>query len=206
MPRPKTLSNENVLEAASRLIHDHGPDALTFDSLARACGLSPATLVQRFKTKAGLKQAALLHAWDGLDAKTTALAASTPNTPEGAIELLVGLSHYGGIETYAEGLLLLREDLRDPALRARGAAWKVALCAALEVRFAGVAGAPRGIGLLMASQWQGSLLWWGFDPQGRVEDFVAAGLRSLIAAAVPATGHPLNRAASSDPRVASPAL
>lgn len=187
MPRRKTLSDEEVLVAASRLLHEHGPDALTFESLGRACGLSPATLVQRFRTKAKLKQATLLHAWDGLDAKTAALAASTPKTPEGAIELLVGLSYYGGIETYAEGLLVLREDLRDPVLRARGAAWKAALSAALDERFAGIAGAPRGIGLLMASQWQGSLLWWGFDPQGRVEDFVAAGLRGFVAALVPGT-------------------
>lgn len=187
MPRPKTLSDHDVLVAASRLLHERGPDALTFESLGRSCGLSPATLVQRFKSKAGLKQATLLHAWDGLDAKTAALAGSSPKTPQGAIELLVGLSDYGGIETYAEGLLVLREDLRDPALRARGAAWKVALSAALDERFAGVPGAPMGIGLLMASQWQGSLLWWGFDPQGRVEDFVAAGLRSLIVALIPAT-------------------
>lgn len=187
MPRRKTLSDEEVLVAASRLLHERGPDALTFESLGRACGLSPATLVQRFKTKAGLKQATLLHAWDGLDAKTAALTVSTPKTPEGAIGLLVGLSDYGGIETYAEGLLVLREDLRDPALRARGAAWKIALSAALEERFTGVAGAPSGIGLLMASQWQGSLLWWGFDPQGRVEDFVAASLRGFVAALVPGT-------------------
>ncbi len=180
MPRRKTLPDEAVLAAASRLLHDHGPDALTFESLGRTCGLSPATLVQRFRTKANLKQATLLHAWDGLDAKTAALAASTPRTPEGAVELLVGLSDYGGIETYAEGLLVLREDLRDPVLRARGAAWKAALSSALEERFTGVAGTPRGIGLLMASQWQGSLLWWGFDPQGRIEDFVAASLRGFV--------------------------
>jgi len=182
MPRRKTLSDEEVLVAASRLLHEHGPDALTFESLGRACGLSPATLVQRFGTKARLKQATLLHAWDGLDARTAALAASTPKTPEGAVALLVGLSDYGGIETYAEGLLVLREDLRDPVLRARGAAWKAALSSALDARFAGVASAPQGVGLLMASQWQGSLLWWGFDPQGRVEDFVEAALRGFVSA------------------------
>ena len=77
--------------------------------------------MQRFKSKAGLVQSTLLHAWDRLDEKTAALAAAVPKTPEGAIELLVALSRdYGGIEAYAEGLLVLREDLRDPVLRARG--------------------------------------------------------------------------------------
>ena len=183
MPRPKTLSTKNVLEVADRLIHDHGPEALTFASLAQACGLSAATLVQRFKTKADLKRAALLHAWDRLDEKTASVAATVPRTAQGAIELLVSLSkNYGAIETYAEGLLLLREDLRDPVLRARGKFWKAQLSAALDTCFSGVSHAPTGVGLLMASHWQGSLLWWGFDPQGKLEDFVEDSLGHFVSA------------------------
>ena len=188
MPRPKTQSDENVLEAAHKLIHERGPEALTFESLARACGLSPATLVQRFKSKAGLKQSALMYAWDRLDEKTASLAATVSKTPDGAVEFLVGLSrNYGGIETYAEGLLVLREDLRDPALRARGAAWKAALSGALDDCFANISAAPPGIGLLIASQWQGSLLWWSFDPQGDVENHVEESLKRFVAAMVPAS-------------------
>jgi AcrR family transcriptional regulator len=186
MPRPKTLPDADVLDAAYRLMHEHGPEALTFARVARACGLSSATLVQRFKSKAGLIQSTLLYAWDRLDEKTAQLAAAMPKTADGAIEFLVALSRdYGGIEAYAEGLLILREDLRDPALRSRGAVWKASLTEALEDCFAEVPQAPKGIGLLMASQWQGSLLWWSFDPQGRVESFVEDGLRRFVAAVVP---------------------
>lgn len=185
MPRPKTLPDREVLEAAHKLIHESGPDALTFASLAQACGLSASTLVQRFKSKAGLVQSALLHAWDRLDEKTARLAAAAPKTTDGAIELLVGLSRdYGGIESYAEGLLVLREDLRDPALRARGAAWKEALSEALEDCFSDVPHAPPGIGLLIASQWQGSLLWWSFDPRGDVASFVEDNLHRFVSAVV----------------------
>jgi AcrR family transcriptional regulator len=183
MPRLKTQPDNKVLEVALGIIHEHGPGALTFDSLSRACGLSGATLVQRFGNKAELKRKALLHAWDSLDARTAELAAAMPKTPAGAVDLLVALSgSYGGIETYAEGLLVLREDLRDPALRARGAAWKATLSEILDQRFAAVPGTPDGIGLMMATQWQGSLLWWGFDPKGRVEDYVADSLRRFVAA------------------------
>jgi AcrR family transcriptional regulator len=185
MPRPKTLPDDDVLDAAHRLMHEHGPDALTFASVAQACGLSASTLVQRFKSKAGLVQSALLHAWDRLDQKTATLAAATPKSPAGAIELLVGLSRdYGGIESYAEGLLVLREDFRNPVLRARGALWKEALSSALDDCFAEVPRAPTGIGLLIASQWQGSLLWWGFDPQVPVEDFVEDSLKRFVAAVI----------------------
>lgn len=186
MPRPKTLPDAEVFRAAHRLMHERGPQALTFAAVAEACGLSAATLVQRFGSKAGLKQATLLHAWDGLDEKTASLARSLPRTPTGAIGMLVALSGYGGIEAYAEGLLVLREDLRDPALRARGAAWKAALSKALDACFADVADAPTGIGLLMASQWQGSLVWWSFDPQGPVERHVEKSLKKFVAAMVKA--------------------
>jgi AcrR family transcriptional regulator len=182
MPRPKTLPDTDVLEAAYGLMRAKGPEALTFAALARACGLSASTLVQRFGSKAGLLHATLSHAWDRLDARTASLAAKAPKTAKGAIQLLTALSKdYGGIEAYAEGLLILREDLRDPALRARGARWKAALTGALEDCLRGER-APRGIGLLMAAQWQGSLLWWSFDPRGGVEDEVEENLRGLVAA------------------------
>ncbi len=182
MPRKKTLSDKDVLATAHRLMHETGPEALTFDALAKACGLSPATLVQRFKTKAGLKRATLMQGWDQLDEKTTGLADSLPKTPDGAVEMLVALSgSYGGIEAYAEGLMVLREDFRDPDLRARGAAWKEALSAALDERFADVSGAPRDIGLLLATHWQGSLLWWGFDPKEQISAYVQRVLERFIA-------------------------
>jgi AcrR family transcriptional regulator len=181
VPRPKTRSDDDILEAALRLLHERGPEALTFQSVADAGGLSPATLVQRFKNKAGLKRSTLLHAWDRLDQKTAKLAARIPKNPAGAIELLSALSKdYGGIESYAEGLLVLREDLRDPVLRARGAAWNANLSRALDECFLEVPNAPEGIGLLMASQWQGSLLWWSFDPRGKLERHVEQSLRSFV--------------------------
>lgn len=186
MPRTKTLSDKEVLSTAHRLMHAAGPEALTFDSLAKACGLSPATLVQRFQTKAGLRRATLMQAWDQLDEKTASLADSLPKTPAGAVEMLVALSgSYGGIEAYAEGLMVLREDFRDPALRARGAAWKEALSVALDARFADMPSAPREIGLLIATHWQGSLLWWGFDPREEIGIYVGKALERFIAAVLP---------------------
>ena len=183
MPRPKTMTDTAVLEAALRLIHQQGPQALTFDSLSKICGLSGSTLVQRFGTKAALKQAALHHAWDTLDDRTAALAASVDKTPDGAVDLLVGLSmDYGGIESYAEGLLVLREDLSDPALRARGAAWKAALSGALDDCLASSPEFAEGAGMMLAAQWQGSLLWWSFEPDLPVQDQVRQALSALVVA------------------------
>ena len=185
MPRPKILPDSEVLKAAYALVHQHGPDALTFSTLAQACGLSASTLVQRFKSKADLVRSTLSYAWDGLDEKTATFSAKVPKTPASAVQLLTMLSKdYGEIEAYADALLILREDLRDPALRVRGAKWKAVLTRALEDCFTAVPHAPRGIGLLMAAQWQGSVLWWSFDPKGRVENYVEDNLESFVSAIV----------------------
>ena len=147
----------------------------------RACGLSAATLVQRFKSKAGLKQSTLLHAWDRLDEKTRRLAAEVPKTAEGAIELLVGAVQ----ATMAASKPTPRACwccARICAIRCcgRGARAGRMRC---RKRWKNASSRPRsvpGIGLLIASQWQGSLLWWSFDPKGKVERFVEESLRRFV--------------------------
>lgn len=183
MARTKALSDAAVLDMALAFMLAEGPDALTFARLSAVCGLSAPTLVQRFTTKAALRRAALLHAWDRLEARTADLAERLPRTPAGAIALLVGLSDsFGSIEAYANGLLLLREDLRDPVLRARGKAWKAALTAALDRCFPDWPPAMGPIAPLIAAQWQGALSWWSFDPEGPVARHVEVSLERFIQA------------------------
>ncbi|RDJ14420.1 TetR family transcriptional regulator [Rhizobium grahamii] len=180
MPRPRTLSDEQLLDMVLGLVHAEGPDAASFGAVAKISGLSGSTLVQRFGTKAAMLRACLLRAWDRLDMETARLVHSVPETPEGAIDLLAGLSKDYGDDaaSYAEGLLVLREDLRDPALRARGAAWGKTLATALE-RCLHAYG-KTSLGRLMLSQWQGCLLWWGFEPQGSIEDYVRGELKQFL--------------------------
>jgi AcrR family transcriptional regulator len=182
MPRPRTLSDEQLLDMVLELVHAEGPDAASFGAVAKISGLSGSTLVQRFGSKAAMLRACLLRAWDRLDMETARLIQSVAETPAGAVDLLAGLSKDYGDDaaSYAEGLLLLREDLRDPALRARGTAWGKTLAAALDrcLRAQGT----RPLGRLMLSQWQGCLLWWGFEPHGSIEDYVRVELRQLLEA------------------------
>jgi AcrR family transcriptional regulator len=181
MPRAKSQSDEQVLDAALAIVHSSGVDRLTFAALAERCNLSGATLVQRFGTKPALTQRTLLHAWDKLQARTLELASAVPKTPDGAVQLLVGLSHYdGAVEDFADGLLVLREDLRDPVLRSRGAAWEATLTGVLGECFASVPDAPGGIGFALAAHWQGALIWWAFSAQRPLDDYLIESLRTLI--------------------------
>jgi AcrR family transcriptional regulator len=180
MPRPRTVSDDVLLADALDIVHTDGPDALSFGAVARRVGLAGSTIVQRFGSKPELLRATLLHAWDELDRATAAAIAAAPQSRAGAIELLVGLSGTErSLEDYAQGLLVFREDLRDPVLRERGRAWVDTLADALGRRLARPADPV--LGRMLVVHWQGSLSLWGFRRQAPLADAVRADLEAFVA-------------------------
>jgi AcrR family transcriptional regulator len=183
VPRRKTLSDTDLLDRVLTLMRRSGPGGVTFAAAATETGLSGPTLVQRFGTRDGLLHAALLRAWDLLDQRTEDAIAAQPATPAGAVGILVVLSgDFGSGENYAEGLLVLREDLRNPKLRARGDRWGSRLAEALGRCLADAHGARPDLGKLLAAQWQGALLWWGFSRNGTPADAVKPALTDFCRA------------------------
>jgi AcrR family transcriptional regulator len=65
-PRPKTAPDAAILEAAARLLARQGPARLRLEDVAREVGLSPATLLLRFKTKRKLLLAVAEHGISGM--------------------------------------------------------------------------------------------------------------------------------------------
>ncbi|HEX6421751.1 MAG TPA: helix-turn-helix domain-containing protein [Acidimicrobiales bacterium] len=180
MPRKRSISDDDLLDAALRIVRSRGPDALTFGALAPQVGLAGSTIVQRFGTKAGLLRAALSRAWDLLDQATAAAVAAAGPGPGGVVELLVALTgQYGVDDDFADQLLLLREDLRDPVLRARGQAWLATLTDAVERRLPGPPGRP-GLGRIVVAHWQGTLTVWGFTRGAPLAEVVRTGLEDLL--------------------------
>jgi AcrR family transcriptional regulator len=185
MPRKRTIPDETLLAAALVIVREDGSDALTFAALAPHVGLAPSTIVQRFGTKAKLLQAALLRAWDALDEQTTAAMANAGHGPNGVVELLVQLTGQYDAHDFADQLRLLREDLRDPVLRARGRAWLATLTAAVEERLGRIptAGADdaSGLGELIVAYWQGTLTVWSFTRNAPSVDYVRTALEEFLA-------------------------
>lgn len=178
MPRKRTISDDRLLDAALEIAHRRGPEALSFGALAAATGLAASTLVQRFGTRPEMLRATLQRAWDQLDRHTADADAGAGDGPAGVVALLVGLTgSYPADDAgdYADQLLLLREDLRDPVLRARGAAWIDTLVAAVERRLGGAA-----VGPLVVAHWQGLLTVWAFTRPAPLAGFVADGLGDLL--------------------------
>jgi AcrR family transcriptional regulator len=177
MARHKSISDEALLDAVLDQMLTVGPSNLTLARAGKAAGLSPATLVQRYGDKDTLLEAALLYAWNRLDQETAAADAEEPLTPEGAIRLLLRLAPCENAErNETDGLLILREDIRNPVVRARGAAWGAALAAALGRRLTTDASKATSSGWQMAGVWIGARIWWAFT---RTETFDIAIRRAL---------------------------
>ena len=167
MGRSKTISDGAVLDRLLAALEIATPDGLTFSRASQAVGLSGATLVQRFGTREGMIEAVLLHAWDRLDAVTAEADTEAPVSSAGAISMLMRLMPGDAAEySLTEGLLLLREDLRNPSLRARGRAWGTYLARALGRRLTRDVVLAERMGWQMASIWQGALIWWAFKRDG----------------------------------------
>jgi AcrR family transcriptional regulator len=181
MARRKTIPDDQVLDALLSALMETGPAGLTFARAAKASGLSPATLVQRYGDRGALVRAVLLRAWDRLDAETEAADAEEAPGPEGAVALLLRLMPPATAERDAtDGLLLLREDLRDPVLRARGAAWGHRLAEALGRRLSADPEEGRRLGWQMAGLWQGALIWWAFTREEPAERAIRRALEEWV--------------------------
>jgi AcrR family transcriptional regulator len=174
------------MSATGLVMRRFGRAGTTFASVGAETGLAPATLVQRYGSKDSLIQASMLWAWDQLDASTAMADELSPKDAHGAVVMLVALSgDQNDQEAFADGLLLLHEDMRDPVLRARGAKWGATLTSALGRRLSADASEQARLGRLMASQWQGAILWWGFSRDGLLADYVVGELRDWCARVLP---------------------
>ncbi len=186
MPRNRSIPDAAVLSAALDLVHAEGPAALTFGRLAARVGLAGSTLVQRFGNRSQLLQRTLLHAWDALAGATAGADEAAGAGPSGVVELLVMLSGQYSEDEFADQLLVLREDLRDPVLRQRGEAWIDAVADMVDRRL-GLAG-PSGVGHLVVTHWQGALTIWGFTRPGPLPDMVRDVITDLLERITPSAG------------------
>src|SRR5688572_11388706 len=67
-PRPRTVTDDDILAAAARAMSKVPPTRFTLAEVAREAGLAPATLVQRFGSKRGLLLALAAQSAVSMDA------------------------------------------------------------------------------------------------------------------------------------------
>lgn len=154
MPRTRTIPDTEIFAAVRQLLAEGGDKAVAFGPVARATGLAAPTLVQRYGSRDEMLRAALMAAWDMLDAAMAEAEAGAEQGPKGANALLKALEAEG----QGVGAALLAADFRDAALRERAAAWRKRVETALALRLGGGAKAREAAAVLFAA-WQGQRLW-----------------------------------------------
>ena len=162
MSRAKTIPDATVFAAVRQMLMAEGDRAVSFAAVGRVAKLAAPTLVQRFGSRDAMVRAALVAAWDDLDA-TAASAIAADKGPQGLLKAL---------DTNPPDATLLDMSLRDAALRPRAAAWRDQIVASLALRLGGGDKGREGAAILFAA-WQGQRLWQVAGADGfRLKDAV----------------------------------
>ncbi|MEO5590112.1 MAG: TetR/AcrR family transcriptional regulator [Gemmatimonadaceae bacterium] len=117
-PRPRTVDDSTILEAAVKVLGRIGPERLTLAHVGEQAGLSAATLVQRFGSKRALMLAVLKHTTDGFHERSQAAANDTESPLEAVFSSASNrASALGGPDVLANLLSFYLSDLGDPEFR-----------------------------------------------------------------------------------------
>lgn len=189
MPRPKTVDDDTVLDAAMRVVDRAGPGGLTLASVAQEVGLSPATLVQRFASKRGLLLAIAQRAAVDGGAPLRAAAARHRSPLRALVAGLVDLSAaVASPEAMTNQLAFLQMDLGDPEFHAltltHTTAVRDAIAELLRAAIAAGELAEADAGRLaraVQTTYNGALITWAIYRRGRLATWLRRELETLLA-------------------------
>lgn len=181
MARTKSISDERVVDLAVDLLVQVGPQGFTLAALGAQVGLSAATLVQRFGTRAALLDRAVARSGERL-------AASAPAPEEVTVDGLVSwlVAQSRGMETrqrMAGHMALLMEDLRsgDGRREALANAHMREMRRQISDQLRALQfDDPDAAARMLEAHWHGLLIQWGLGGKGSLRAWVATGLRQMI--------------------------
>lgn len=159
MSRRKLISDQDVLDLLHAMLLQDGEKQFTFQSAAKACGLSAPALVQRFTSREDMLVATLRRGWERLEKATTEANDAAVMTPKGAQAMLKQIATTENIPA------LFAASLRHPALQEIATTWRSGLEAALAPRL-GPGNKGRVAAALIFAVWQGRMLWGDIGGKG----------------------------------------
>lgn len=188
--RPRTVSDDAILDATQRAIDRHGPALFTLAHVTAEVGLAPASIVQRFGTKANLVLALKAR----LPNQTATVFANIPSEPndyptdrlqQALQELVAGVVEPGQL---ANRLAFLQLDLTDPAVHATAIAHQAALrdgvrAILVEATTAGelVRHDHTRLAQAIATAWFGSLTTWSLAGETDLSAWLRRDIETVLA-------------------------
>jgi AcrR family transcriptional regulator len=187
MPRPRTISDEALLDAVLALANRVGPARVTFAAAAAETGLSAATLVQRFGSKRELLLAADKRA---IDLWVGALDRSTAESPLARVVegLVLAVDPDATPEQMANSVAMLQLDLADPDFHAetlRGARAVRArierdLTAALDAGELHAGTDVAALAQLVETTYHGAMIGWAIHREGTLADWMRDQVETVL--------------------------
>jgi AcrR family transcriptional regulator len=200
-PRPRTIDDPGILEAAGRAMMRLGPSKTTLADVAREAGLSAATLVQRFGSKRGLLLALAQSACDSVDACFDAVRAAHPSPLSALVAAATEMTQ--DVETpdeMANHLSFLQTDLSDPdfyrVLLENSTRILAGYRKLLDEAVAAGELLPcdtKRLARTVVSLSSGSLIAWAIYREGTAKKWVTADLAMLLDPYRPKTRRPIGR-------------
>jgi AcrR family transcriptional regulator len=196
MPRPRTISDEEILAAVTRVVGRTGPARLTLAAVAEEAGIAPATLVQRFGSKRALLLG--LHQGDAQLVRDRLRASAGEQGPvlEALVAGLVALSEpVADPVAFSNHLAVLHQDLSDPEFHAQARAHARAMREEIQALLGRAVAAgelrPVDVAQLASSvqtTYNGALITWAVHREAPLETWLRRELGALLAPWRPQTG------------------
>jgi len=186
--RPRTASDDAILDAARRAIDRHGPAVFTLAHITDEIGLAPATLVQRF----GSKRRLILALKARLPGETAAAftEAEADDLPTDRLQSALR-QLTDGVDTpavLANRLAFLQLDLTDPEVHAIAIAHQTELRS--QIRACLVAATAAGelvrhdhtrLAQAIATAWFGSLTTWSLAGETDLPGWLRRDIETVLA-------------------------
>jgi AcrR family transcriptional regulator len=179
MPRRKLISDEDLLDRALQVMAQAGPGGFTVADVARAVGVAPATLFQRF----GDKRSLIERAFARDNARFVAWLEGLPGGVGADVVIRIyaeATKLFGDNPSLADHLLWLREDIRDPALNRLARERFRLFRAVIVARLPPMPIPPDRAADLLDALHHGAVVQWALEPRGPLADYVTASLQDCF--------------------------
>lgn len=178
MPRPKLISDDDVLDATRRVIARHGPSTFTLADVATETGLARSTLIQRFENRAGLLRAVIERDTNRLPDQLAALPGGCGS--QALWRFLCALVSVLRGERIEEYLATVTVEMTDPHLAESARRGLRYVRMAIAARVPETSPSREEVARHLQAVMQGASMQWAVEREGDLAPFVAARLRTAL--------------------------
>lgn len=188
-PRPRTVSDDEILAATARAMSRVPPTRFTLAEVAQEVGLAPATLVQRFGSKRGLLLALSAQSAASMDTSFAVVRQAHASPLEALFTAATEMARFSPTpEELANSIAYLHIDLSDAEFhkhildssRGMQRGYRRLLDDAVEARELADCDTDR-LARAVEAVAAGSLIGWAIHRKGKAETWVRRDLETLLA-------------------------